>query len=79
MLQLDPEVERSQLAFLERLKAERSTEPVQAALDQLAEAAAGANNLLPALLTATEARATLGEVCNVLRQVWGEYNPPVTL
>jgi len=79
MLQLDPEVERSQLAFLERLKAERSTEPVQAALDQLAEAAAGTNNLLPALLTATEARATLGEVCNVLRQVWGEYNPPVTL
>ena len=79
LLHLDPEVERSQLAFLETLKANRAAAPVQASLDQLAEAAAGSDNLLPKLLAAVEAQATLGEICDALRQVWGEYNPPSTI
>ena len=79
LLHLDPEVERSQLAFLETLKANRAAAPVQASLDQLAEAAAGSDNLLPKLLAAVEAQATLGEICDALRKVWGEYNPPSTI
>jgi methylmalonyl-CoA mutase N-terminal domain/subunit len=56
---------------------------VATALDSLrdvAEAAAGADtNLMPPILNAVRAYATLGEICGVLRQVWGEYEPPTVI
>ncbi len=79
----DPETYRTQYARLEKLRAERDTAAVQAALFALREAATApaspTNNLLPPILAAVRAYATLGEICGVLRQVWGEYQPPVVI
>ena len=79
----DPETYRTQHARLERLRAERDNAAVQSALTHLrtaAEAPASpANNLLPPILAAVRAYATLGEICGVLRDVWGEYQPPTVI
>jgi methylmalonyl-CoA mutase N-terminal domain/subunit len=79
----DPETYRVQHARLERLRAERDAGAVDAALAQLravAQAPGGAeSNLLPPILNAVRAYATLGEICGVLRQEWGEYTPPTVI
>jgi methylmalonyl-CoA mutase, N-terminal domain len=51
----------------------RDSTPITLALDKLRVAATGNDNLFPLVLDAFRARATLGEVCGVLREVWGEY------
>jgi methylmalonyl-CoA mutase N-terminal domain/subunit len=79
----DPETYRTQHARLEQLKAERDNAAVQAALERLrqtAQAPAGPDsNLMPPILDAVRAYATLGEICGVLRQEWGEYEPPTVI
>ncbi|MBX7235168.1 MAG: methylmalonyl-CoA mutase [Caldilineales bacterium] len=79
----DPETYRTQHARLQKLRAERDPAAVQSALAALQEAATApaspANNLLPPILAAVRAYATLGEICGVLRAVWGEYQPPVVI
>ncbi len=79
----DPETYRTQFARLQKLRAERDAAAVQAALADLRAVAAApagpAANLLPPILAAVRAYATLGEICGVLRQVWGEYQPPVVI
>lgn len=72
----DPALERGQVARLKALKARRDNARVREALDALAKAARGSDNLLPFILDAVKAYATTGEVCNTLREVWGEYKPP---
>lgn len=79
----DPDTYRSQHTRLEHLRTTRDPAAVQAALSVLRNAAtpppSPTNNLMPPILAAVRAYATLGEICGVLRQVWGEYQPPVVI
>ena len=72
-LRIDPAVEAEQLARLEELRRRRPAGEVAGALDQVRRAAAGRDNLMPHLIAAVEAQATLGEVCAALKDVFGEY------
>jgi methylmalonyl-CoA mutase, N-terminal domain len=72
-LYIDEAAEREQRAGLERLRRERDSRQVEAALQALRAAAATAENTMPRLLDAVRAYATVGEMCDALRQVWGEY------
>jgi methylmalonyl-CoA mutase N-terminal domain/subunit len=72
-------LEAAQIERLATLRAARSAGDVERALDALRAGAQGTANLLPLMRTALEARATVGEVCGVLREVFGIYRPPVTV
>ncbi|GGN16628.1 methylmalonyl-CoA mutase N-terminal domain/subunit [Actinoplanes campanulatus] len=74
-LRVDPAIEAAQVARLARLRAERDEPAVQAALADLAKAAAGSVNVLPLMKEALRLRATVGEVCHTLRGVWGVHRP----
>ncbi|HTB10769.1 MAG TPA: methylmalonyl-CoA mutase family protein [Bryobacteraceae bacterium] len=69
---MDPEIEKTQIARLRELRATRPP-PVEEKLDALELAARGSENLMPRILEACEAYATVGEISNRLRQVFGEY------
>lgn len=73
ILQIDATVAKRQSERLSKLRAERSRGEVEHALDALRRAAASSENLMPALLEAARAYATLGEICNALREVFGTY------
>ncbi|MGW3109968.1 acyl-CoA mutase large subunit family protein [Streptomyces sp. NPDC001091] len=75
-LRVDPALEARQRERLARLRAERDGRAVDAALADLREAAEGTAGVLPPMKRALRARATLGEVCDTLRSVWGTYQPP---
>ena len=77
-LRMDPTIEAEQAKRLATLRAERSAGAVTAALDALRKAAAGTDNVLIPMKAALAARATVGEVCHALRDVWGTYVPPDT-
>jgi len=72
-------VEHEQAAALARIRAERDNAAVGAALDGLRHAAQGSENVLYPLREALGRMATVGEVCGVLRDVWGEYRPEVRM
>jgi methylmalonyl-CoA mutase, N-terminal domain len=72
-LQIDDSVARGQAERLRNLRAERSNHEVERRLDSLRRAAAGSENLMPHLLDAVKAYATLGEICDALRQTFGVY------
>ncbi len=74
-LVVDPAIEAEQAARLEKLRAERDNDAVSKALDELRSAAQGSDNTLLPMREALRARATNGEVCNALREVWGVYVP----
>jgi methylmalonyl-CoA mutase N-terminal domain/subunit len=71
----DPSLEAAQAARLARLRQERDAEPVARTLSALKTAAEGSENVLYPLRDALRVDATLGEVCDALRDVWGEYRP----
>lgn len=73
--QVDPKVRELQIERLKKLKAERNNEAVQAALAKLKNAAQGNENLYPVILEAVKTYATLGEISDALREVFGEYTP----
>jgi methylmalonyl-CoA mutase N-terminal domain/subunit len=74
-LRVDPAIEAAQAERLARLRSERDQEAVDAALAAVKVAAAGTANVLVPLRQALAARATVGEVCDALREVWGTYQP----
>jgi methylmalonyl-CoA mutase N-terminal domain/subunit len=76
LLKVDPAVGAKQVARLNELKNTRDNAAVQQALAELKTAAQGTENLMPAILKAVKALATLGEVCDTLRGVFGEYEAP---
>jgi methylmalonyl-CoA mutase N-terminal domain/subunit len=78
-LLIDAEIERSQIARLNALRTRRDAARVQAALAELARRASTAENLLPAILAAVEAYATVGEISDALRRVFGEYQESVVI
>ena len=73
VLKIDPEVEDNQVAKLKRLKHTRNQVKVNETLTVLRDAAGMDNNLMPPILAAVKEYATLGEICNVLRDIFGEY------
>ena len=79
LLRVDPAVRISQMERLKRLKSERDNARVKDILSQLRNAAEGKDNLMPIILDAVKAYATLGEICDVLRDVFGEYQPVSTI
>ncbi len=74
-LRVDPAIEAEQAARLAELRRIRDNAAVERALSGLREAAAGTANVLYPLREALRARATVGEVCHALRDVWGRYQP----
>lgn len=76
ILEMDPEGYRRQVARLERLRLERDGAAVQAALERVRAACAGNENVMPALIAAAKAEATLGELTDVMRAVFGVYHEP---
>jgi methylmalonyl-CoA mutase N-terminal domain/subunit len=77
ILKIDPNTEREQVARLGAFKQSRDQELHAERLQDLREVAESGGNLLYPLKDALRDRATLGEVCNVMREVFGEYKPPV--
>jgi methylmalonyl-CoA mutase, N-terminal domain len=76
---IDERIEREQVARLAAIRANRDASAAEAALEAIADAASGTQNLLPRILSAVEAHVTVGEISNRLRSVWGEYRESVTL
>ena len=75
LLVMDPEGERRQLDRLSRVRLERDNASLQDKMASLRRAAAGNDNLMPYILDAVKEYATLGEITDALRQVWGEHLP----
>ncbi|HOG52788.1 MAG TPA: methylmalonyl-CoA mutase family protein [Bacillota bacterium] len=75
LLRVDEAVRRSQIAKIAVVKAKRDQKGVDAALKALEDAARGTDNLMPPILAAVKQYATLGEICDVMRKVFGEYKP----
>ena len=78
-LRVDPAVEAAQCARLADLRVNRDNARVSELLSRLEAAARTSENLMPLFITCVEHDVTLGEICGVLRGVWGEYQPPATL
>jgi methylmalonyl-CoA mutase N-terminal domain/subunit len=76
ILRISPEVEREQVQALGSRRAQRDQRAVDAALAALTAAARTDQNLVPPMLDAARAEATLGEICAALRAVWGDYAEP---
>src|SRR2546425_1278605 len=79
ILKIGPEVERAQADRLASLRSRRDPFKMAGTLEALQEAAAGDDNLMPYLLEAVKAEATLGEICAALKEVFGTYKEPVVL
>ena len=79
LLKVDPEVEAQQVARLKELRSTRDNAAVQQALAELKAAAQGTDNLMYPILKAVKALATLGEICDTLRGVFGEYEAPALI
>ncbi len=73
LLQIDERVHQDQVDRLDAVRKERSQAAVDIALAKVEAAARGTDNLMPPVLEAVKAYATLGEVCDVFRKVWGQY------
>jgi methylmalonyl-CoA mutase, N-terminal domain len=73
ILYIDESASEAQLAKLEALRRSRDNARVQRALEQLRAAARSSENVMPPILEAVRGYATLGEMCDALREVWGEY------
>ena len=74
-LKVDPSIEAAQRNRLEKLRERRDPQKVNELLTRLENAARGTENLMPLLIECVEQYLTLGEICGVLRRVWGEYQP----
>jgi methylmalonyl-CoA mutase N-terminal domain/subunit len=79
ILRIDAEIERSQIARLNALRVKRDSARAKSALAELQRRAATPENLLPAILAAVEAYATIGEISDALRRVFGEYQESVVI
>jgi len=79
ILRVDPAIEAAQREKLARLRASRNQRRVHELLAHLETAARGTDNLMPLFIACVENDVTLGEICGVLRGVFGEYRPSITL
>ena len=79
LLRVDLGVMEAQVAKLNQLKAERDNIAVDSAIEKLKKCAQGSDNLMPPIMEAVKCYATLGEICDTLREVFGEYTAVSTL
>jgi len=79
LLKMDPATSQRQVERLKEVRLSRNQGDVAEALQGLRKAAQGSDNLMPYILTAVKAYATLGEICGVLRDVFGEYQQQITI
>ena len=79
IFRVNSELSRGQMERLRRVRQSRDSTQAAAALRTLGETARGDENLMPAILNAVRAYATLGEICGELRSAWGEYRPPTVV
>ena len=79
LLRVDPAVTEKQLQRLAALRERRDGGAVARALERIREAAESDENMMPLLIDAVEAYATVGEICDVLRDAWGEYREVLTV
>lgn len=79
LLKMDPATSQRQVERLKEVRLSRNQGKVAESLQELRKAAQGSDNLMPHILTAVKAYATLGEICGVLRDVFGEYQQQITL
>jgi methylmalonyl-CoA mutase N-terminal domain/subunit len=77
ILSVDPASEKAQLERLEQFKQERDQELTDKRLTELKDAAGGRDNLVPRIRQALKDRASVGEVCGALREVFGSYQPEI--
>ena len=75
----DPTLAARQVARLAEVRASRDARRVEAALDAVREAAGGSENLMPPLLDAVRAQASVGEISGVLRETWGVFREPAVV
>ncbi len=76
---IDSDGERRQIERVHRVRAERSVDDWTTAMDELARVAAGEGNLMPSILAAVRAHATVGEISDCLRVAWGEHRELITV
>jgi methylmalonyl-CoA mutase, N-terminal domain len=79
LLKIDMQVQKEQIKLLSKVKAERNNEDVKSKLQQLKNAAEGNSNLIPFIIEAVKTYATIGEISNALRDVFGEYKENITI
>jgi methylmalonyl-CoA mutase N-terminal domain/subunit len=79
LLRINPKIEREQGEKLQKLKRDRNNKKVKEALEKLHDAAEKDENLMPAMIEAVKAYATLGEITEVLRKVYGEYKELIVI
>ncbi|NUR29512.1 MAG: methylmalonyl-CoA mutase [Catenulispora sp.] len=79
ILRVSHEVEREQVRVLGERKAARDSAAVEASLAKMLDAARSGANMVPAMLDAVRAEATLGEICDALREEWGVYREPARI
>ncbi len=78
-LRIDPGIERTQVARLHALRARRDGAKARAAVEEVERRARGSENLMPAILAAVEAHATVGEISDAMRRAFGEYQESVVV
>ena len=79
LLKINMKVQEDQIEFLNKIKAKRNASEVSASLDELKKAAGGNDNLMPFILDAVKAYATVGEICDAMREIFGEYKETVVI
>jgi methylmalonyl-CoA mutase N-terminal domain/subunit len=79
LLRVDPKAEEEQLLGLQKLRRERNIRKVEETLNKLQHSAEKKANLMPMIIDAVKAYATLGEICEVLRKVYGEYKELIVI
>jgi methylmalonyl-CoA mutase, N-terminal domain len=77
MLKVDPELEKEQIRFLNSIKEKRGD--ISGELADLRDAAVNGRNIMPSVVKCVESHVTVGEICGLLREIWGEYKESVTL
>ncbi len=77
VLRIDPELENRQVTKLTALKQRRDNDAVARALTRISETTAGPDNLMPVIIDAVRAYATLGEISDAMRDKFGQFQPPV--
>ncbi|MBK6914137.1 MAG: methylmalonyl-CoA mutase family protein [Ignavibacteriales bacterium] len=79
LLKINPRVQQEQIKFLSKIKTERNNDSVNLALNKLKTAAEGNDNLMPFIVDAVKNYASIGEICNTMREVFGEYKEHVII
>ncbi len=79
LLKIDEKVQRDQVEFLNKIRAQRNNNEVEQKISALKSAATGENNLMPFILDAVKSYASIGEICNAMREVFGEYKEHVVI